>query len=93
MADTPENSDPNSQATDSVPNGTPISPGCDDSKKAFISIDAENAKQEKSSVLEVLKKVGWPIGRLFFCQYFHLNSISLLKLLRHALSEMGEVFI
>lgn len=90
MADTPENSDPNSQATDPVPNGIPSSPECDGSKKAFISIDAENAKQEKSSVLDVLKKVGWPIGWLFFCQYFHPNSISLLK---HAPSEMGEVFI
>ncbi|KAG7314114.1 hypothetical protein KOW79_022610 [Hemibagrus wyckioides] len=63
---TPENSDPNSQATDSVPNGTPSNPECDGSKKAFISIDAENAKQEKSSVLEVFKK----ISVMAFCVTF-----------------------
>ncbi|XP_017316838.1 equilibrative nucleoside transporter 2 isoform X1 [Ictalurus punctatus] len=52
-----ENGEPNSQATDSVPNGSPCSPESDVARQAFVSIDAEHDKQVKSSVLEVLKKI------------------------------------
>lgn len=47
----------NSQATDSMPNGTPGSLESDGAKQAFVGIEDEDAKQAKSSVLEVLKKV------------------------------------
>lgn len=57
MADIKENGDLNSQATDSVPNGTPGSPESDAAKQAFVSIEAEDAMHAKSSVLEVFKKV------------------------------------
>lgn len=66
MAGIQENGEPNSQATDSVPNGSPCSPESDVARQAFVSIDAEHDKQVKSSVLEVLKKVRWGIGWLFF---------------------------
>ncbi|XP_053475005.1 equilibrative nucleoside transporter 2-like [Ictalurus furcatus] len=52
-----ENGEPNSQATDSVPNGSPCSPVIDVARQAFVSVDTEHDKQVKSSVLEVLKKI------------------------------------
>lgn len=55
MADIKENGELKSQANDSVPNGTPG------------SLESDGAKHKKSSVLEVLKKVHWGIGLLFFC--------------------------
>uniref|UniRef100_W5UTJ4 Equilibrative nucleoside transporter 2 n=1 Tax=Ictalurus punctatus TaxID=7998 RepID=W5UTJ4_ICTPU len=61
-----ENGEPNSQATDSVPNGSPCSPESDVARQAFVSIDAEHDKQVKSSVLEVLKKI-WVMA---FCITF-----------------------
>lgn len=70
MAGKQENGELNSQATDSVPNGTPSSPDSDGAKQAFVSIDTEHARQAKSSVLEVFKKVGRAIRRLFSCRYY-----------------------
>ncbi|KAB5518321.1 hypothetical protein PHYPO_G00164380 [Pangasianodon hypophthalmus] len=61
-----ENGEPNSQATDSVPNGTPSSSESDGTNQAFVSIGDEHAKQAKSSVLEVLKKI-WVMA---FCVTF-----------------------
>ncbi|XP_053475006.1 equilibrative nucleoside transporter 2 [Ictalurus furcatus] len=61
-----ENGEPNSQATDSVPNGSPCSPESDVARQAFVSVDAEHDKQVKSSMLEVLKKI-WVMA---FCITF-----------------------
>lgn len=52
-----ENGNLNSQATDSVPNGTPSSLETDGAKQAFVALGAVHDEQAKSSVLEVLKKV------------------------------------
>ncbi|KAF4071445.1 hypothetical protein AMELA_G00273360 [Ameiurus melas] len=52
-----ENGELSSQATDPVPNGSPCSPESDVARQAFVSMDAEQDKQVKSSVLEVLKKI------------------------------------
>ncbi|XP_060773021.1 equilibrative nucleoside transporter 2 [Neoarius graeffei] len=52
-----ENGELNRQATDSVPSGTPSSTETDGAKQAFVGLDVEHAKQAKSSVLEVLKKI------------------------------------
>lgn len=76
VADGQENGELNRQATDSVPSGTPSSTETDGAKQAFVGLDVEHAKQAKSSVLEVLKKVRRGIGWLFFCQYFHNNGSS-----------------
>ncbi|TSL54303.1 Equilibrative nucleoside transporter 2 [Bagarius yarrelli] len=62
-----ENGDLNSQATDSVPNGSPSSLESDGAKQAFVSTDTEsNAKKAKSSVWEVFKK----ISVMAFCVTF-----------------------
>ncbi|XP_026990571.1 equilibrative nucleoside transporter 2 isoform X1 [Tachysurus fulvidraco] len=63
---TQENGELNIQATDSLPNGSPKSPECDGAKQAFICVDTEHAKQAKSSVLEVFKKI-WVMA---FCVTF-----------------------
>ncbi|XP_053336269.1 equilibrative nucleoside transporter 2 isoform X2 [Clarias gariepinus] len=61
-----ENGDLNSQATDSVPNGTPSSLETDGAKQAFVALGAVHDEQAKSSVLEVLKK----ISVMAFCVTF-----------------------
>lgn len=62
-----ENGEPKSQATYSVPNGTPNSPESDVAKQTFGSTEHEDGVRTKSSVLEVLKKVrGWIGFALFF---------------------------
>lgn len=68
-----ENGEVNSQATDSLPNGTPSSPESDGAKQAFVGIEEEDAKQAKSSVSEVLKKVRQGIGWLSF----HVNILTI----------------
>lgn len=66
MADMTENGELNSQAAESLPNGTPSSPENDGAKQAFVNTEEEDARQAKSSVLEVLKQVRCGIGWLLF---------------------------